>query len=174
MARVLVLDQSTTCTGWALIDDELKGKKALIDSGFIKSKEKEYTIRCLEISADIGLLFLDKKPSTVVFEDTSKGHYKSPDVGFKMGFVSGAIAQSIGTIYSYFKDQNPDKVPVDFGYCFQPVKSRKSAVTGNGNAKKEEVQMAVTKLFGLQFYPQEDQADALAGAWMWLQEKGKV
>lgn len=172
MARVLVLDQSTTICGWALIDDHLKGKKALIDSGFIKPKlpnNASYELRCMDISAHISIKFEQEKCEYLVLEDTSKGHYKSPDIGYKMGVISGCIIASVLHMVVAFNGSN--RVAL---LRYQPVKSRKSAVTGNGNAKKEEVQMAVTKLFGLQFYPQEDQADALAGAWMWLQEKGKV
>lgn len=165
--KALILDQSTTCTGFALVDSAKKGKDALIEYSFFKpvlTKEAR-AIECAYEKMAIKIKGLTNAvlgygnthtPNRIILEAIGNGHYATGWAGFVVGGLTFAIATA-------------SPVPV----LYQPPQQRKVAVGVSGNdPDKAKTQAAVTKVFKLDSYPPPDTADALAGAYMWLVEQG--
>ena len=150
METALCLDPSTTCIGWAIVEKQ-KPAPRLIDSGFYKPHGKTAYERIDD--AHLWMLDLggaDMLIDTVVIEDTTHGFYPSA----KTGAIMGAMDYMIHSTYSPFLQR------------YSPAEIKRAA-TGHGDAKKGDVILSVARLWGMKDLPQEDQADALAIAWLW-------
>lgn len=154
MTKVLAIDPSTTCLGWAVLEKDGKDIKA-ISYGFCDSKgAKHYqripTIICRLLDV-LGLHIKAIQDFSVVIEDITKVAHKSKAAAICAGAIDWELRRHFNVL---------DVVA---------PKTAKKIVTGNGNASKEDVQKAVTKLIkGVDFYPQTDAADALAIGYTYL------
>lgn len=162
--RALVLDQSSTCTGWAVVDTAqgTTPKTQLIESGYIKPKQGNgWEDRLLKINEALQGLIVEHKPAVLCWEDIRfvrqrKSQNYMIAGAFELMFYFLAIKQSIDKIERL------------------KITDIKQAATGSAKADKAEVCEAVAKIYKLPFYPQEDQGDALAGAYFWLVMNGGV
>jgi crossover junction endodeoxyribonuclease RuvC len=155
--KVLVLDQSSTITGYAVVDLNKKSlAKALLDSGFIKLKGKDWQDRVKLLGIEVTRQMDIVKPKAIAIEDTLYIRQRRPEVGQIFGAISYVLWQIAQHFNVELIKQHPSEV--------------KKVATGNGKADKTQVCMEVTKLYSLPFYPQEDQGDALAGAYkLWVE-----
>lgn len=149
MTKCLCLDPSTTSIGWALVEKTPTGPK-LIDSGFFKPKGKTAYERIQNIGTWLSKFPNGDHLSEVAIEDTVHGYYPTG----KISAVMGALDYVIHSLfYPNIVRYSPSEI--------------KLAATGKGNANKAKVIECVARLWGLYELPQEDQADALAIAYMW-------
>jgi crossover junction endodeoxyribonuclease RuvC len=90
------------------------------------------------------------KPEVVAVEQLYS-HYEHPRTAILMGHARGVILQKCAESGIEVKSFNPTRI--------------KKSVTGNGRAKKEQVQRTIQTIFRLPALPQPpDVADAIAAA----------
>lgn len=158
---VVAIDQSSACCGWAI--GEMESKK-LIKSGFVKGKKLKKGASIQELSQKI----MDLAVNTLVDISTNMPEGDDPPITLLEDVIK-VKQKSARTAYA----MSAITYEIMHFHCDWPVilthpNTIKMAVTGNGKATKEDIQMAVTKLFKLDFYPQEDEADALAHLWAYM------
>lgn len=85
--RILALDQSTSCTGWAIAID---GKVNEDNVGVIKSHKKDYIQRIKETVEKVAQLIKDNDIDLVVFEDIQMQGYQV-DVFKKLAQLQGSL-----------------------------------------------------------------------------------
>jgi crossover junction endodeoxyribonuclease RuvC len=147
---VLGVDPGLAATGYGLIACEA-GLMRLVEGGVVRSHSDHPMEKRV---GDIynGLLeVLDEFHPDIISMEDLYSHYKHPRTAIIMGHARGAVLVAA--------DQR--KVPV-IHYASTMIKM---ALTGNGRAKKEQVQRMVMSLLGLTT-PMEpyDTSDALAAA----------
>lgn len=148
--RILGIDPGLDTTGYGIIDDGLKGLK-LIEAGFIHTSPKEpIHKRITRVYRGVTELINKYKPNTLVLEQLYS-HYKHPTTAILMGHSRGVVCLTAGE----------SQIPL----ISYPAKRIKKAVTGNGNASKEQVQRMVQSILGVaQISIPLDVTDALAVA----------
>jgi crossover junction endodeoxyribonuclease RuvC len=160
--RSLVLDQSTTTTGWAVVEESttaeiypgFSGK--LISHGRINTPGKAGLVDRLTIlRADIQALINAYQPGEMVIENTM--------------FVqrSGATSNAMGAIYVACQEiAKANKLPM---YSQNPSTIKK-ILTGHGKADKDMVVKAVCQYYGLPQHKilDDNHGDALGAAFVWL------
>jgi len=148
--RILGIDPGFDATGYGIIDEN-KGAFLLVEAGVIKTSSKEeIQLRLTKIYKGVKELIRIYKPKTLVLEELYS-HYKHPVTAILMGHGRGVICLAGGEM----------KLPL----ISYPAKRIKKAVTGNGNASKEQVQRMVQRILGLsQTAIPFDVTDALAAA----------
>lgn len=148
--RILGIDPGLDATGYGIIDDEKDGFR-LLEAGIISTSSKEQIEKRLKkIYGGVQELIKRYKPNVLVLEELYS-HYKHPTTVILMGHSRGVVCLAGG-------EKN---LPV-MNY---PAKRIKKAVTGNGNASKEQVQRMVENILGLREAKiPADVTDALAVA----------
>jgi crossover junction endodeoxyribonuclease RuvC len=146
--RVLGIDPGLDVTGYGIVERKSKGL-AVIEAGVIRTSRKYSLAERLNIiysqTADLIVKF---KPGTCVIEELYS-HYKHPMTAILMGHARGVVL-------SCCSQKGVDIV--DY-----PAKTLKRAVTGTGNASKEQVQRMVNRLLNLSTAQRPvDVTDALA------------
>lgn len=148
MVRILGIDPGVKATGYGFIDyrhDNIK----LIETGSIEPKQKDlFQNRIAKVHKILENLIQQYKPDVLVLEKLY-AHYKHPATASKLGHVRGVIcllcAQQKITLAEH------------------SVKRIRKAITGNGNASKQQTQRLVAQTLNVD--AQEltlDASDALA------------
>ncbi|MDD3646860.1 MAG: crossover junction endodeoxyribonuclease RuvC [Candidatus Gracilibacteria bacterium] len=148
---ILGIDPGTTTIGYAIISKE-SHKLDLLDYGVFSTTPKiDLKYKLLEIGNDINELIKLHNPDLIVIEKL----YFTTNVKTAID-----VAQARGVVvYEAIKH---DIETLEY----TPLQVKK-AITGNGAAKKAQLQNAIKMLFGLNSIPKpDDAADAIGLAYM--------
>lgn len=160
--RALILDQSTTTVGWAVVEEDPTAEiwpgffGRLLDHGRIVTPSKKALVDRLTIlRADIQSLINAYKPDEMVCEDTTFIQ-RSGDTSNALGAIYIACKEIAKANGLKFYKQNPSTI--------------KKVLTGNGKADKQEVIAAVCKYYGMPLgrIMDDNHGDALGAAFVWL------
>lgn len=147
--KILGIDPGSRVTGFGLIEAQ-KLKFNYIASGCIRTKG-ELTDRITTIFIEIDQLIKQYQPDIVVIERAfMRPDRPNPDAAIKLGHARGAIISAAGVNGITMVEYSPNQI--------------KKAVVGKGHATKDQVSYMVQESLKLNKAPQEDAADALAGA----------
>ena len=147
--KILGIDPGSRVTGFGLIEAQ-KLKFNYIASGCIRTKG-ELTDRITTIFIEIDQLIKQYQPDIVVIERAfMRPDRPNPDAAIKLGHARGAIISAAGVNGIAMVEYSPNQI--------------KKAVVGKGHASKDQVSYMVQESLKLNKAPQEDAADALAGA----------
>ena len=148
--RILGIDPGLQVCGYACVDFDGTGEH-LVEAGVLRTEERQpIEVRLNRIAEDIGTLLENFKPEVVAVEQLYS-HYEHPRTAILMGHARGVILQKCAESGIEVKSFNPTRI--------------KKSVTGNGRAKKEQVQRTIQTLLRLPDLPQPaDVADAIAVA----------
>lgn len=147
--KILGVDPGSRVTGFGLIDAE-KLKFTYLASGCIRT-QGELTQRITTIFVEIDQLIKQYQPDVVVIERAfMRPDRPNPDAAIKLGHARGAIISATGVNNISMVEYSPNQI--------------KKAVVGKGHAAKAQVSFMVQESLKLNKAPQEDAADALAGA----------
>lgn len=135
-------------TGWGVINS-INSRLSYISSGCIKTDSKQpIENRLLQINQSIEEIISKHNPQSVAIEESLVG--KSPKSAILLAHARGAIILSVAKSGINIHQYSPKQV--------------KLSVTGNGNAKKEQVEFMIQKLLPRANVKSHDEADALAVA----------
>lgn len=144
--RVLGVDPGTVATGWGLVEE--RGSRLLrVDSGVIRPRGT-LSSRLAAIYESVCQALERFSPTCVSLEKSFVG--TNVQSAFRLGEARGVILAATGL----------HEIPV---HEYAPAEV-KVAVTGAGRATKEQVQLMVARLLGVQAIGASDEADALATA----------
>lgn len=148
--RILGIDPGLQLCGYGVIDFDVRASK-LIDAGVIRLKPKDsVATRLVEIEKELDEIIAEHEPAAIAIEQIY-AHYAHPRTAIIMGHARGVmllVARRRGlAIHEY----SANRV--------------KKNLTGNGHAKKGQMQRAIQALWNLPAPPDPpDVADALAVA----------
>jgi crossover junction endodeoxyribonuclease RuvC len=150
--RVLGIDPGLNLTGYGVI--ECRGNEVqLLEAGVIRlprSNGNNLAVRLESLFTELREVIDDFHPQTMCLEEVYS-HADYPRTAILMGHARGVICLAARLA----------RIPV---HSFS-AKRIKQAVTGNGNASKQQVQRSVQQHFRLHQTPHPaDVADALAAA----------
>ena len=146
--RILGIDPGLEVTGYGVVEQR-QGQLRLIEAGIVESRQKDpLEKRLLTIHRGIRRILSECRPDVVVLEELYS-HYGHPRTAILMGHARGVILSACSE--SNLSTQ---------GYSAKRIKQ---AVTGSGNASKEQVQQMIQTLLGVRkkSFPL-DVSDALA------------
>ena len=148
--KILGIDTSLRSTGFGIIKASGNTIQA-IDCGVIKNKQKLTQLECLyRISSGISQLLELYKPEQIAIEGAF--FHKNAKTAMILGMARGAALTAVST----------KELPV---YEYSP-KSAKLAVTGTGNASKEQVSYMMANILKVDnTFINDDATDALALAY---------
>jgi crossover junction endodeoxyribonuclease RuvC len=150
--RVIGIDPGLNLTGYGVIEC-LGNDVRLLEAGVIRlprSEGNNLGIRLESLFSELREVIDDFHPETMCLEEVYS-HADYPRTAILMGHARGVICLAARLA----------KIPV---HSFS-AKRIKQAVTGNGNASKQQVQRSVQQHFRLHQIPHpSDVADALAAA----------
>ncbi len=147
--KILGIDPGSRVTGFGVIEAE-KLKFSYLASGCIRTKG-ELTERITTIFNSILEIVIKHQPDIVVIERAfMRPDRPNPDAAIKLGHARGAIISAVGSQGILMVEYSPNQI--------------KKAVVGKGHASKDQVGYMVCESLKLNKAPQEDAADALAGA----------
>lgn len=148
--RILGIDPSLTCTGYALLERTARGPR-LKEGGVVRStKSKTLAQRVCEIGTGIREVLDEFRPQAVAIEQVY-AMTDNPRTTIKMAHVRGAILFLAAEREIPVMDFSPREI--------------KKLLTGSGRAGKEQIQFAVQRELGLkQILEPNDVADATAVA----------
>ncbi|MCT4617073.1 MAG: crossover junction endodeoxyribonuclease RuvC [Candidatus Gracilibacteria bacterium] len=151
MSIILGIDPGTTTTGYALIKKENR-KPILLDYGIIETTPKiPLEEKLFELGADFKSILEKYSPDLAVVE---KLYFTN---NIKTGID---VSHARGVIVYKLKKKN-------INILHHTPLELKSAICGNGNAPKRQLQNAIKILFGLDQIPKpDDAADAIGLAYM--------
>jgi len=129
---ILGIDPGTRNMGYALISLE-KGKISLVEAGLIKMKAEELQFQIPQMVEAITLLFKNHQVDEVAMEDIFYAH--NPATTIKLAQFRGAIMLTLLQEFGQFHEYTALQV--------------KKAITGNGKAKKEQVNFMVKRLLNI-------------------------
>lgn len=142
---ILGIDPGSRSTGFGLIDNQ-PSKMTYVDSGFIKSEEKELALRIGFIFEQLQTLIRQYHPEQMSIEKVFM--HKNADSALKLGQARGAALCAA--------HQGGVKV-----YEYAP-REIKLTVVGQGAAEKVQVNHMVGRLLSIRKKLQADESDALA------------
>lgn len=145
--RILGIDPGSRATGYGVIESSI-GKVRYIASGCIKTVSGSLPERLAEIYHGISDVISLHNPDIAVVEQVFVS--VNPGSALKLGHARGSAICACAA--------NGIKV---YEYSAREIKK---TITGNGAATKEQIQYMVQMLLTLREQPDEDAADALAGA----------
>lgn len=147
--KILGVDPGSRVTGFGLIKAQ-KLNFSYLASGCIRT-QGELTERITTIFIEIDQLIKQYQPDVVVIERAfMRPDRPNPDAAIKLGHARGAIISATGVNGISMVEYSPNQI--------------KKAVVGKGHAAKSQVSFMVQESLKLNKAPQEDAADALAGA----------
>ena len=147
--KILGVDPGSRVTGFGLINAQ-KLKFTYIASGCIRTKG-ELTERITTIFTSIDEIVNEYNPDIVVIERAfMRPDRPNPDAAIKLGHARCAIISAVGSKGIEMVEYSPNQI--------------KKAIVGKGHAGKDQVSYMVCESLKLNNAPQEDAADALAGA----------
>ncbi len=150
---ILGIDPGLNNTGYGVIsvvtNDSSEVK--LVEAGVVRTNPREeLASRLNEIYCGLGGVIREFRPDLMAVEDLYS-HYGHPKTAIIMGHARAMV----------FLQSAQEGVPIET-YAATKVKS---ALTGNGRASKEQMQLMVKSRLGLDMVPKPaDAADALAVA----------
>lgn len=146
--RVLGIDPGLNTTGYGVLE-VARGGPRLCEAGIVRGRDrKSLTARLTEIFDGVRDVIAQYKPCAVALEQLYS-HYARPRTAILMGHARGVICLAAAQA----------GVPV-ISYSATQVKK---VLTGNGRAKKDQVQRAIRHELRLNRLPEPaDVADALA------------
>jgi crossover junction endodeoxyribonuclease RuvC len=152
LTRVIGIDPGLNLTGYGVI--ECRGREVqLLEAGVIRlprSSGNNLPARLESLFSELREVIEELRPQAMCLEEVY-AHAAYPRTSILMGHARGVICLAARLA----------RIPV---WSFS-AKRIKQAVTGNGNASKQQVQRSVQQLFHLAQAPHPpDVADALAAA----------
>ena len=146
--KILGIDPGLRVCGYAVVESKLNGEK-LLEAGIFKSdSSKELAERLHQIATDTEQIIERFSPDVVAIEELYS-HYKHPKTAILMGHARGVILQKAAAADAKVKS-------------FAATRIKKS-LTGNGRARKAQMQLGVQTALGLAELPEpHDVADAIA------------
>ena len=148
--RIVGIDPGLRITGYACVElPPGSSEPSLIEAGVVRLKPTDSVIaRLRALHEELGALLDELQPGRVAVEEVF-AHVKHVRTAIVMGHGRGVVLLSAA-----LRD-----LPVDE---FAPAEIKK-ALTGRGQASKEQMQRAVMHQFGLRALPEPpDVADAIA------------
>ena len=155
--KLLALDQSSRCSGWAIFDDE-----ELIDSGTFTLKSDDIGERLVDYKKHVEKLICDNDIEEVAFEDIQMQNQINNVQTFKV------LAEIFGVTQEYLVEQ---------GHSYHVVSSNtwKSQLNIKGKQRAEQKKNA--QAYVLEHYNKkvsQDESDAICiGSYVVLQNKKK-
>ena len=155
--KLLALDQSSRCSGWAIFDDE-----ELIDSGTFTLKSDDIGERLVDYKKHVEKLICDNDIEEVAFEDIQMQNQINNVQTFKV------LAEIFGVTQEYLVEQ---------GHSYHVVSSNtwKSQLNIKGKQRAEQKKNA--QIYVLEHYNKkvsQDESDAICiGSCVILQNKNK-
>ncbi|MCA9398805.1 MAG: crossover junction endodeoxyribonuclease RuvC [Sinomicrobium sp.] len=157
--KILGIDPGLKATGYGLLEHK-HNKTVLVEAGTIHPKVKDsLEKKLLTVYRQLHDLIREHKPQTLVLEKIY-AHYKHPATASILGHTRGVICLLCAQSGIYLAEHS--------------VKRIRKAVTGNGNASKEQTRRMVANEFGLK--PEKltlDASDAIALAAGYLRIHGR-
>jgi crossover junction endodeoxyribonuclease RuvC len=147
MTKILGIDPGSRITGYGLILAEGSRARSLC-AGAIRPREEPLPDRLHHIHRDLAALIAEHAPDLVAVETAF--YHKSARSVLVLGHVRGVALLAARQAAIPVVEMAPREI--------------KRAVTGNGNASKDQVAFMVRRILGLGESPQSDAADALAVA----------
>ena len=147
MTRILGIDPGSRITGFGIIDTDGR-QPCYVACGCIRTGDGDFPSRIRAIVDGISELLMQYNPEQMVIERVFMS--RNAGAALKLGQARGAAIAAV-----VVRD-----IPV-FEYSATQIKQ---ATVGRGHADKSQVQHMVKALLSLPDFPQEDAADALAGA----------
>ena len=156
---ILGIDPGTATTGYALLNAE-GDVFDVVDFGVIKTKpSEENATRLHQICEDVESLVLKYKPDQSAIEEIFFA--KNVKTGIKVAQARGAIIATLTRLGVEVHEYKPVEI--------------KSAICGNGQAEKSQIQRMVQIILNLSTIPEpDDAADALAIAICHANSKWKM
>jgi Holliday junction resolvasome RuvABC endonuclease subunit len=161
--RSLVLDQSTTTVGAAVVEEDSTATiypgftgRLIWDGRLITPSKTPLVDRLSIIKADIQQLITAFKPDELVVENTTFIKQRSGNTSNALGAIYIACQELASANRIAFYSQNPSTI--------------KKVLTGHGDADKEAVIKAVCQYFGIPRHKilDDNHGDALGAAFVWL------
>ncbi len=140
------IDPGSRVTGFGLV--QIFDNQILhVSHGVIKMEpELDFNQRLFELSESLEQLLVKYQPDIVVIEKIFLG--KNADSAFKLGHVRGVAIQKAVAHRCVVKE-----------YASRLIKK---AITGSGQAEKQQVLVVIQKILGLNLIQHLDASDALA------------
>ena len=150
--RVLGIDPSSVATGWGILEGDSR-RAEVIDFGVIRPPSRRPLPERLAIIHD-GLeeIVRGHRPEALAIE--SAFLHRNPKTTFVLGQVRGVVLLAAVRQGMTITEYSPPEI--------------KRAVVGYGAAGKERVIFMMRRILGLSRDPTDDEADALAAAWCYL------
>ncbi len=147
--KILGIDPGLVQTGYGIISIE-NDSPQIVDFGVVKpDRESSLSARLHTIFEDVSHLIGEYNPSIFSIEDVFYG--KNVKSALKLGQARGAAMVAAASAGLSIHEYSAKKI--------------KQAVTGNGNAQKEQVQFMVKTCLNMNELPHPiDASDALAAA----------
>ena len=146
--KIIGIDPGSRITGFGVVESQ-RNTARLLDSGVVKADPKvEFHLRLKVLYDGMMEVIADSRPDVVAIE--SVFHYRNVMSMLKLGQARGVLMLAAANFNLPLVEYSPKEV--------------KAAVTGNGNASKEQVQQAVMADLGLAQPSRFDVTDALAVA----------
>jgi crossover junction endodeoxyribonuclease RuvC len=142
--RILGIDPGSQATGFGLVD-WCDGQARYVASGAIRTRGVEFAPRLRQIFEGVVELVHEYRPQEVAVERVFM--HRNADSALKLGQARGAAICAAYTADSRLYEYAPREV--------------KLAIVGQGGAQKEQVQLMVRSLLGLQGELGPDAADAI-------------
>jgi crossover junction endodeoxyribonuclease RuvC len=157
MIRVLGIDCGTERTGYGVIDSDGRRHK-LVVSGVIKTSAKlDLSVRLKDIAEGLRQVVADHRPQAAAVEEVFFS--QNVKTALKLAHVRGIALLTIAEAGIELGEYSPLEV--------------KMSVVGYGRAEKQQVQLMVKSLLGLQeVIASEDASDACAVAICHVTRKG--
>jgi crossover junction endodeoxyribonuclease RuvC len=143
--RVLGIDPGSRVTGFGVVEAGGPAVRALA-WGVIRLGQKALERRLLKIFQEVSDLLAKYRPEAVVLEEVVPETY--PRAALKLGQAQGVAILAAAS----------SGLPV---YLYHPLKV-KQALTGYGNASKEQVAFMVKRILGIEEKLPLDASDALS------------
>lgn len=145
--KILGIDPSIRGTGFGIIDFKGPNSIAVIACGTIKIPAKvSQPLALAQICNSLETVINDHQPEQAAIEKII--YVQSIRTAISMGSARGAALTALGKF--------------NLRVTEYPAKTIKSAVTGTGAAKKDQVAFMIRALLGMDRTPESDEADALA------------
>lgn len=150
MMRILGLDPGTATIGYGIVED-IEGQVSVVTYGAITTRPQDGdTAQRLQlIYQEVNALLAAYKPDQAAVEQLFFG--RNITTAIKVGQARGVLLLALANAGIPVAEYSPPKI--------------KEAVSGYGNASKEQVQFMVQNMLGLEELPRpDDAADGLAVA----------
>jgi len=147
LQRILGIDPGSRKTGFGVIESG-RFHPNYVSSGVIRVEKLTGAQRLKTIFESICQIIDQYEPQVMAIEKVFV--YKNPSSAIKLGQARGVILCAAAIKEVPIMEYTPTQI--------------KSTIVGQGHATKDQVQFMVQNLLKLTESPQEDAADALAGA----------